>query len=321
MMLLSFTARRLAAAAVLLLVLSFGVFALLAMTPGSPLQTLIGTRPATPELIETLNAKYHLDQSFLTQYWSWLGNAVRFDFGQSISVQVDRGVTGLIGDRLLLSLQLAVYAVILVLGFGVPLGMAAGIRRGRTTDRTVSLLATFGISAPAFVLSIALLYVFGVWLDWFPVFGVGEGFRDRVVHLTLPAIALAGFLSAIVIRQTRAATLTVMHQDYVAFARIRGLSPFRVLVRYALRNSALPIVTSAGMLLIAALSADLFVEQVFSLPGVASLLLQAVTDKDIPVVQGVAVLLGMVVVLVNLLVDLLTLVLDPRTRTSQNRGA
>jgi peptide/nickel transport system permease protein len=236
-------------------------------------------------------------------------------------VETDANVLDLITGRLLMSAELAGYALVLVIVFGVPLGMLAGIRRGRGADRVVSLLATLGISSPAFVLALAMLYVFGVALNWFPVYGVGTGFADRITHLTLPAIALAAFLSAIVIRQTRASTLIVMQQDYITFARVRGLSPGRVLIRYALRNSSLPVVTSAGILLIAALSAGLFVEQVFSLPGVGSLLLQAVTAKDIPVVQGVTMLLGVFVVVVNLVVDLLALVLDPRTRVSVSGGA
>ncbi|WP_221336988.1 ABC transporter permease subunit [Thermocatellispora tengchongensis] len=206
MTIVRFLARRLGATLLLLLVLSFLVFTLLAASPGSPLQTLIGARPPSPELLAAVEAKYHLDQPFLVQYWHWLTGAARLDLGQSISVQTDLAVLALIGDRAAISVQLGIYAVVLVLGFGIPLGMAAGIRRGSATDRTVSFLATFCISAPPFVLSIALLYVFGVALGWFPVYGVGEGFSERIVHLTMPAAALAGFLSAVVIRQTRAAT-------------------------------------------------------------------------------------------------------------------
>lgn len=316
-----FIGKRLVGMVVLLVLLSFLVYGLLVLSPGSAIQTLLGTRPATPSLISALNAKYHLNDPFVVQYWHWLSSVVHLDFGRSISVQTDTSVGSLITSRVGLSVELALYAVVLVVVFGIPLGMAAGIRRGRPTDRVVSFFATFGISAPAFVLSIALLYVFGVKLGWFPVFGIGTGVASRVVHLTLPAVALATFLSALVIRQTRAAALTVMQQDYITFARIRGVSWGRIMVRYAFRNSSLPVVTSAGILLIIALSAGVFVEQVFSLPGVGSLLLQAVTDKDVPVVQGVALVLGVFVVVVNLVVDLLALVLDPRTRYTPAKGA
>lgn len=316
-----FIGKRLAAGALLLLVLSFLVFGLLAISPGSPIQTLLGDRTPTPALIAALTAAYHLNDPFFVQYGHWLSNAAHLNFGTSISIETNVPVATIIAQRMALSAELALYALVIVLVLGIPLGLGAGIRRGRTVDRSISLAATFGISAPAFVLSIALLYVFGVALRWFPVYGVGQGFAQRIVHLTLPAVALAAFLSAIVIRQTRAAALNVMQQDFITFARIRGLSPSRVLIGYALRNAALPVVTSAGILLIAAISAGVFVEQVFSLPGVGSLLLTSVTNKDIPVVQGAAMVTGAFVIIVNLLVDVLALVIDPRTRYRSLRGA
>lgn len=310
-----FILKRVCGGLVLLGVLSFLVFGLLALSPGSPIQMYLGSRVPNPALVAALDAKYHLDEPFLVQYWHWLGSAIHLDFGTSISVQQNVPVRTMIAQRLAVSLQLALYALVLVLVIGVPAGMLAGMRRGKSADRTVSALATLGISAPTFVSSTALLYVFGVALNWFPVYGAGDGVAQRITHLTLPAFSLAGFLCAIVIRQTRAATLTVMDQDYVTFARLRGVGYGRILIRYALRNCSLPVVTSAGILLVAALSAGVFVEQIFSLPGAGSLLYTAVTTKDVPVVQGLAMVLGAVVIVINLLVDLLALALDPRTRS------
>ncbi|WP_105973861.1 ABC transporter permease [Streptomyces geranii] len=310
----TFVLRRLASGLLLLLALSLLVFALLDASPGSPLQSLLGTRPATPELVAELRARHHLDEPFALQYLHWLSDAVRLDFGRSISVQAGTPVVDMVYGRAALSAELAAYCLLLVLLLGVPLGLIAGIRHGRTADRSISLLATVGFGAPVYALSVVLLYVFGVALGWFPVYGAGEGFADRVTHLTLPAVALTTVLSAVVVRQTRAATVTVLRQDYLTFARLRGLSPARVLIHYVLRNCAPPVVTSAGMLLIAPLSAGIFIEQVFSLPGMGSLLLTAVAAEDLPVVQGTALLLGALVVLVNLLVDLLGFLLDPRVR-------
>jgi len=153
-------------------------------------------------------------------------------------------------------------------------------------------------------------------LGWFPVFGAGEGFIGRVHHLTLPAVALALALGALVVRQTRAAALDVMHEDYVTFARARGLSRSRLLGAYALRNVSLPIVTSAGFILVLALSGAVLVESVFSLPGVGSLMVESVTTKDVPVVQGVALMLAFYVIVINVLIDLSVMVIDPRTRYS-----
>ncbi|MGH9171160.1 MAG: ABC transporter permease [Acidimicrobiales bacterium] len=317
----AFIAKRALAGVVLLVLLSLLVYGLLAISPGSAIQTLVGSRPPSPALLRTLTAEYHLNKPFLVQYWYWLSGLVRLDLGRSISVQPDTSVVNVIVTHLTVTLQLALYSFLIMLVFGIPLGVASGIRRGKVVDRTISFGATVGISAPAFVMSILLLYVFGVALGWFPVYGIGSGFGQRVLHLTLPAFAMAGFLVAILIRQTRAATLTVMQQDYITFARGRGLNPVRVLLRYALRNSAVPVVASAGLLLIVAITADLFVEQVFSLPGVGQLLYTAVLDKDVPVVQGVAMALGAMIVAINLVVDLVSLFIDPRLRVSVRGGA
>jgi peptide/nickel transport system permease protein len=298
----------------LLIVVSFLVFALLAMSPGSMETTLLGARPATPETVEAIRDEYHLDEPFLVQYWYWARDAAQLDLGRSITS--GDTVTHVVQERLPVSLALAGYTLLLVLVIGVPLGLLAGIRHGTRVDRVVTTLTVVGMSAPAFAVGLLLLYLFGVELGWFPVFGAGEGFVDRVHHLTLPAIALALALGALVVRQTRAAALDVMHEDYVTFARARGLSRSRLLGAYALRNVSLPIVTSAGFILILALSGAVLVESVFSLPGVGSLVVESVTTKDVPVVQGVALMLAFYVIVINVLIDLSVMVIDPRTRYS-----
>jgi peptide/nickel transport system permease protein len=298
----------------LLIVVSFLVFALLAMSPGSMETTLLGARPATPETVEAIRDEYHLDEPFLTQYWYWARDAAQLNLGRSITS--GDTVTHVVQERLPVSLALAGYTLLIVLVVGVPLGLLAGIRHGTRLDRAVTTLTVVGMSAPAFAVGLLLLYVFGVELGWFPVFGAGDGFVDRIHHLTLPAIALALALGALVVRQTRAAALDVMHEDYVTFARARGLSRSRLLGAYALRNVSLPIVTSAGFILILALSGAVLVETVFSLPGVGSLIVESVTTKDVPVVQGVALMLAFYVIVINVLIDLSVMVIDPRTRYS-----
>jgi len=298
----------------LLIVVSFLVFALLAMSPGSMETTLLGARPATPETVEAIRHEHHLDEPFLVQYWYWARDAAQLDLGRSITS--GDTVTHVVQERLPVSLALAGYTLLLVLVIGVPLGLLAGIRHGTRLDRAVTTLTVVGMSAPAFAVGLLLLYLFGVELGWFPVFGAGTGFVDRVHHLTLPAIALALALGALVVRQTRAAALDVMHEDYVTFARARGLSRSRLLGAYALRNVSLPIVTSAGFILILALSGAVLVESVFSLPGVGSLIVESVTTKDVPVVQGVALMLAFYVIVINVLIDVSVMVIDPRTRYS-----
>jgi peptide/nickel transport system permease protein len=311
---LLYVVKRLLVAFGLLIVVSFLVFALLAMSPGSMQTTLLGVRPATPETVEAIRSEYHLDEPFLVQYGYWARDAVELDLGRSITS--GDTVTHTVQERLPVSLALAGYTLLLVLVLGVPLGLLAGIRHGTRLDRTITTLTVIGMSAPAFAVGLLLLYLLGVELGWFPVFGAGSGFVDRVHHLTLPAFALALALGALVVRQTRAAALDVMHEDYVTFARARGVSRARLLGAYALRNVSLPIVTSAGFILILALSGAVLVESVFSLPGVGSLLVESVTTKDVPVVQGVALMLAFYVIVINVLIDVSVMVIDPRTRYS-----
>ena len=305
-------AKRLAAMAALLLVISLLVFSLLWLSPGSTLATLIGTRPATPQMVAALTAQYHLHEGFVGQYVHWLAGALHLDFGRSI--QSGASVTSVIAAHAPITLELAAYTLVLTLLVGIPAGMLAGMRRGSAIDRAVSGLLVLGFSAPGFAVGILLLYVFGVELGWFPVYGAGSGFFGRIAHLTLPAIAFSIFLTAIVARQTRAAALGVMERDYIAFARARGLSERRILLRYALRNIALPIITATGVVLIVALSGALFIEEVFSLEGLGYLMYQSVTSRDIPVVQGLAMFAAAFVIIVNLGVDVIALAIDPRTR-------
>ncbi|WP_150462089.1 ABC transporter permease [Nesterenkonia ebinurensis] len=307
-----FLAKRLASLIAVLFIVSILIFSLLALSPGSIVSTLIGTRPATPELIAALEERYRVNDPYPVQYWHWLTNAFQGDLGHS--VRTGEPVVSVIASRLPLTLQLGAYALILVVAVGIPLGMLAGMRRGRPVDRITSTVAIVAMSAPAFAVAILLIWVFGVWLEWLPVYGAGDGFFGRVYHLTLPAVSLAVAMAAVLHRQTRAATMHVMDQDYVTFARSRGVSRMRILIRYALRNTSLPIVTSAGVILIVALSGAVLVERVFALQGVGTLMIESVDYNDLPVVQGLAMLLALLIIIINQLVDLLALVIDPRTR-------
>lgn len=306
-----FIVKRLVGVVVILLLVSLLVYGLLVLSPGSIESTLIGTRPATPELIASIREAYHLNDPFLVRYVHWLTDAVQGNLGRSI--QSGQPVTSVIIERMPVTLGLASYALVLVVAVGIPTGMAAGMRRG-PFDRTVSTAAVFGMSAPPFAVGILLAYVFGVALEILPVYGAGQGLSERIQHLTLPALALAAALLALIIRQARAATMNVMEQDYITFARARGLSKSRILTQYALRNTALPIVTATGLLLITAIGGTVLVETVFSLEGIGAFMVQSINASDIPVVQGVAVIIAVFVTIVNLLVDLMSLAIDPRTR-------
>jgi peptide/nickel transport system permease protein len=307
-----FIARRLAALVLLLLIISFFVFALLYLAPGSPEQMLIGDRPSSPETIQAIKEQYHLSDPFIVQYGRWLNGAVRLDFGNSI--RTNEPVLSGILDRAGLTFFLGGFAFLIAMGLGVPLGVLAAMKRQRAIDRGVVGLSVIGVSAPAFATGILLLYVFAVVLGWFPVFGQGSGFADRLWHLTLPAIALALTGMALVLKLTRAGMIGALEQDFVAFARARGLPARKVLLSYAFRNALVPIVTAGGLILGLMLSGAVLVEVTFALPGVGSLLVTSVTFGDIPMVQGLAMLIAIVIVLVNLLTDVIYLFVDPRIR-------
>jgi peptide/nickel transport system permease protein len=237
---------------------------------------------------------------------------VRFDFGRSI--RTEEPVWNDISARLGLSVFLGVYATLIALLVGVPLGILAAVRQRRLADRAAVAFGVAGVSTPAFVSGVAFLYLFAVLLDWFPVLGAGSGFFDRLYHLTLPAIALALTVMALILKLTRAAMIGALEQDYVLFARARGAPERTVVFTYALRNALVPIVTAAGAVLGSVIAGAVLVEVAFTLPGIGSLLVESIDAKDIPTVQGLIVVLAVVIIAVNLLTDLVYLALDPRIR-------
>lgn len=307
-----FVARRAAAMVLLLTILSFVVFSLLYIAPGSPEQALLGARQSSEAVIESLRHQFHLDKPFLEQYWIWLRGAAQFDFGES--VRTHQSVLTSIGARAGMTAFLIVYSFVVSVGLGVPLGVLAAMRKRRAADRGVVALSLVGVSTPIFVSGVFLLYLLAVTLHAFPVFGPGGGFGDRLWHLTLPALALALATMALIVKITRTAMIGALGQDYVAFARARGVPEGRVVIRHALRNALVPIVTASGLTLTGIMTGTILVESTFALPGLGSLLLEAVQNKDLPMIQGIAVLLGALVIVINLVVDVVYAAIDPRIR-------
>jgi peptide/nickel transport system permease protein len=313
--LLVFVLRRLVVLAVLLVAISFVTFSLLYISPGSLINILLGARPHTPATVRALTREYHLNSPFLVQYWLWFRQAVQLHFGSSI--QTSLPVSSEITARLPLSLFLGIYSFILTMVFGVGLGVVAALKRGSILDRGLVGAVMLGLSTPAFVAGVALLYVFAILVHWFPAYGVGSGFFDELWHLTLPAVALAVTTVAYVTRHTRTAMIGTIDQDYVVFARARGLSPRRVLYTYLLRNALIPVITISGVILSSLIVGVVLVEVAFSLPGLGSLLVTAATAKDIPVIQGVVLLFAVVIVVANLLADVVYMLVDPRIRVGE----
>jgi peptide/nickel transport system permease protein len=305
--------RRLAVAIPLLFLISLGVFALVHIAPGDPVRALLGTRPSDPVTLNNLREKYHLNDPFIVQYGKWLWQVLQGDLGRSING--NRKVWNAIADRGSVTIALSLLGTAIVLIFGIALGMIAAFKRGTRIDRAMVMFGVFGISSPAFVTGIFLLYFFGVVLGWFPTFGAGDrGFANRLWHLTLPALALALSVMAIVVKITRAAMIEELDKDYVTFARARGLSATRITFAYVLRNALIPVITAAGIVVVGLLASAIYVEVTFALPGLGSLTVDAVQKRDIPLIQGTTLVFSCFVVAINLVIDVVYTLIDPRIR-------
>jgi peptide/nickel transport system permease protein len=307
-----FVALRLAAMAVILAIVSLLVFSLLALTPGDPAVLLLGPNKATPESLARIRAVHGLDDPFLTQYTDWVRNAIGGDFGRSI--RSGQRVTEMIGERVGVTAWLAVLAFILTIAVALPFGLTAGMRKGRPVDRIATATSLIALALPSFAVGFLLIYIFAVKLSWFPAFGRGDGFVDTLHHMALPAVALAMSQIAIVLRQTRAATMDIAERDYVTFAKARAVPRSRLWRRYVLQNASLPVLTSAGLVLAYSLTGAVLVENVFALQGLGTLLVTAVSQLDLPLVQALAMFTALLVLITNLVVDVLYFALDPRLR-------
>jgi peptide/nickel transport system permease protein len=307
-----FLGKRLLTLAVLLVVISFLVFSLLYLSPGSVIDTLLGTNPRTPQEIAFLTHEYHLDKGFWEQYWIWASQAAQGHFGNSI--QTSLPVTTELRERLPTTLYLGIYSYILTMVLGIGGGLIAALRRRRITDRTIVGLSMVALSTPGFVSGVFLIWLLGIEVHWFPVSGPGQGFFGQLSHLTLPAFAMALTGMAFLVKHTRASVIGVLDQDYLTFARARGLSPVRVMFVYALRNALIPVVTISALILSYVFVGAVLVEDTFSLPGIGQLLVQSATAKDLPMLQGVAMLTAAVIIVANLLADIAYIAVDPRVR-------
>jgi peptide/nickel transport system permease protein len=306
---LRFLVRRLAMLIVSLLVASFVIFAAIYLAPGNPIAALSGGRTIPPDSLRVLEARYHLDQPFFVQYWYWLNNAVHGNLG--ISITLRENVSDLIASRISTTAGLVLYASLLIVAFGVGLGLASGLRPG-LLDNAVLVVTAVSASLPAFVAAIVLILVFAVQLEWFPSLGNGVGFFDQIRHLTLPAVALAVSSLAIVARVTRAAIREEARREHVQTAVSRGIPPAQLIRRHVLRNAAIPITTISGITVASLIALAAVVETVFGLGGLGAYLVKSAQSKDLAVVQGISLLLVTAFVVVNVVVDLLYAVLDPR---------
>jgi len=307
-------ARRLLATIPVMAVVAIAVFALLHATPGDPAVIIAGDY-ATSDDIARIRAKLGLDQQLSTQVGLWLGRIVRGDLGTSIFSGLP--VTTLIGQRVGTTAWLTLFAMLISVGLGVPLGVLAAWRKGSWLDRLVMVFAVSGFSMPTFWLGFILVYVFAITASWLPVQGyspLAAGLGPFLSHLVLPALTLSVVYMALIARMTRASMLGVLNEDYIRTAFAKGVAPRGVLVRHALKNASLPVVTIIGIGFALLIGGAVVTESVFALPGLGRLTVDAIVRRDYPVIQGVILVVSGVYVLINLVVDVLYVVLDPRIR-------
>lgn len=307
----AFIARRAAGLALMLFAAGFAVFAALHLAPGDPATFLLHGRPVNADELARVRTEYHLDRPFLAQFASWATAAVRGDLGTSLQAQLPVG--HLIATRLPTTLWLVGYAALLVFAGGTALGVLGACRPG-PVDGIVRTLAAVGAATPPFAAAILGVSIFSIGLHWLPAVGAGSGVGSRIQHLTLPALALAVSWTALITQVTRAAVIDELRRDHVAVARGRGVAERHVLVRHVLRNALGPMTTIVALAVAGLFVGTTIVESAFGLNGVGSLLVQAVHNHDFPVVQGVALLIVTVFVVINLVVDLLYPWIDPRVR-------
>ncbi|MCM1976280.1 ABC transporter permease [Streptomyces sp. G1] len=301
---------RLVGLVAVLFVTSLVVFGSIHLAPGDPVSFLLHGRPATPEAVAALRSQYHLDDPLPVQYAKWLGGVLQGDFGRS--GQYHQDVAELIGSRLPGTAVLVGYAALLVAVLGVAAGILAALRPG-PLDRAVLLGTGVATATPSFVTAIALVSLFSVQLGWLPgPGGTPVGFSDRLYHLTLPAFALALTFAGLLARVTRSAMLDELGREHVEVAHARGVAARTVVRKHVLRNALGPVVTVGGTMLAGLLISTSIVETAFDVPGLGSLLVQSVSAKDFAVVQAITLLSVAAFVLVNLAVDLLAPLIDPR---------
>ena len=312
---------RLGQGAVTMFLASIVVFAGVRALPGDPALAMAGEE-ASPETLAAIRAQLGLDQSIVVQYFRFLGNALSGDLGDS--VRTGTPVTELIAATLPVTAWLSLYAVVIAVLFGMAAGALAAANRGRWPDLAVGGVSLLSLSVPNFWLGLLAILYLAVGLGWFPASGYVAFSEDplrALWHLTLPALILGTGLAAIVMRQTRSSMIDALAADYVRTARAKGASRGRVLVRYAMRNSLIVVVTIVGLQLGGLISGAVVTERIFALPGFGKLTLDSVFTRDYPVIQGVVLVVTLAYILINLAVDVLYSVIDPRIRVAAGGNA
>ena len=310
----SYILRRILSTLPVMGIVALFVFSLLYIAPGDPAAVIAGDQ-ASPADVERIRQGLGLDRPFLVQFWTWLWNILHGDLGTSIFTNLP--VSAMIAQRIEPTFSLMAITLVLTILVAVPLGVVAAWKAGSWVDRTIMAFAVFAFSLPVFVVGYVLAYVFALQFEWLPVQGytpLAAGLWPWLQNLILPALALGSVYIALIARITRASMLEVLQQDYVRTARAKGLGQRDILFLHALKNAAVPIVTVIGIGVALLIGGAVVTESVFAIPGLGRLTVDAILRRDYPVIQGIVLLFSFLYVLVNLMVDVVYTLVDPRIR-------
>ncbi|WP_299666405.1 ABC transporter permease [uncultured Ruegeria sp.] len=313
---LSFILRRILIAIPTILLISIFVFSLQKLLPGDPVLAMAGEE-RDPEVLEFLREKYRLNDPIPVQYLTWVGNALQGDLG--ISLRTNQPVTELIAEKLPVTIQLAVMAIVFALVIGIPAGILSAVKKGTITDYVANIVALSGLSIPNFWLGIMLILLVSVKLDLLPASGyvpLSEDPLKSITTMLMPAFVLGTALAATLMRHTRSAMLGVLKSDYVRTARAKGLNERRVVLKHAFRNALTPIVTLTALLFGELIAGAVLTEQIFTIPGFGKMVVDAVFNRDYAVVQGIVLVTAVGFIVMNLLADVAYVLLNPRLRTA-----
>ena len=304
---LTYVGRRILAVVPVLFGVTLAVFSMLFLVPGDPVKIMLAEFVTTPDQIAQMRAQLHLDEPVIEQYGRFVANALRGDLG--VSIRSRRPVAAEIAENIGSTGLLALASMMVAIGLGVPLGLLAALGRNSWLDVAAMVVALLGVAMPSFWLGFLLIFVFSLHLGWLPATGGGD-----LPHLVMPAVALGMIAAAIIARLTRSSMLEVLGQDYVRTARAKGLGGASVIVRHALRNALIPVVTVFGLQFGNLLAGAVIVETVFSRPGLGRLIVGGILAKDFPLVQGTVLFVAAAYVLINVVVDVAYADVDPRLR-------
>lgn len=311
---LAYIIKRLLTTIPVLFVVSIVIFLIIHITPGDPAANILGME-ATTDQIEQLNEEMGFNRPITEQYISWVAGVFQGDLGDSIFMR--QPVTQAIAEHIGPTLSLAIFAQVIALLLAIPFGVIAAYKRGTAVDTTLMSVSLLGMAIPSFLLALLLMLVVGVKLQWLPVAGYEPlvvGLGEHLKYLILPAISLGTIQAALITRMTRSSMLDVLNLNYIKTARAKGLVEWRVLLKHAFRNAFLPILTVIGQTFGTLVTGAVVVETIFNIPGLGQLIINSITRRDYTVIQGVVLMVTLLYVLINLIIDLLYGVVDPRVR-------